>query len=830
MLGRAMAMAFMLGTGWVQLWPQLWPIYWQWGGLLIGLIGLGLAYIIKQSHARYVIALGAAFLLAVSNANWQAYELRSQQLPAIEENKAFKLLVQVDSLVRLKPDSRSFRVKVLESNPPQVPSRLSLSWSSQEWGGPYVLPKAYDFPEIKPGQVWQLTAFLKTPHGARNPFGFDYEGYVFAQDIRATGSIRGTPKLISQTPNEWSLSLIAEMWRHHLRRAMLPYVHSLRWGGVILALSIGDQASISPADWQVFNRTGLTHLVSISGSHVTLLAAMSALFFAWLWRRFVVAGRAVTEFIPATIAAGCLALIIAGLYSLTAGWEVPARRTFIMFGVTVGTLLWRLPLSITQIIAAAVVVVLVFDPWAILASGFWLSFGAVLVLVACSQWSGVGIWRGGQLGFSRFWQQWRLAAIWQLVITVALLPPLAFLFFELSLVSPLSNAYAIPLIGLVITPLALLFALLSLLPFTFLTELVLWVCHFLLEINMFITVWLSQHPLASLPAARAPGWVLLLAFLGMLVALWPRAMAFAWLGWVLVLPALFWRDAQLPHGEWRLHALDVGQGSAVIIETAQTVLVFDTGVRRRADNDEGERTLMPYLRSLGHTKIDTLVLSHADLDHVGGTRSLLHFFPVEQSYSSFDLTAYLQRETGLLKQMAYPVNLPLVQVNCVRGHAWEIDGVQFEFVWPAATIYEPKSKRKNSDKNAQSCVLQIKGKYHTALLTGDIGVKEEKQLVEAGLATQNVVVVAHHGSNTSSSQLWVDHLQAQVAIAQVGWWSRYGHPHQIVQQRWQQAGSLFLRTDHHGAVVIRSMQTGLDSHIERISRRRYWQNSLGLAQ
>lgn len=828
MLGRAMAMAFMLGTGWVQLWPQLWPVYWQWGGILIGVIGLGLAYVMDQSYVRYVIALGAAFLLAISNANWQAYELSSQQLPAVEENKAFKLLVQVDSLVRLKPDSRSFRVKVLESTPPHVPSTLSLSWSSQEWGGPYALPKAYDFPEIKPGQVWQLTAFLKTPHGARNPFGFDYEGYVFAQDIRATGSIRGTPKLISQTPNEWSIGLIAEMWRHHLRRAMLPYVQSLRWGGVILALSIGDQASISPADWQVFNRTGLTHLVSISGSHVTLLAAMSALFFAWLWRRFVIVGRAVTEFVPAAIAAGFLALIIAGLYSLTAGWEVPARRTFIMFGVTVGTLLWRLPLSITQIIAAAVVVVLVFDPWAILASGFWLSFGAVLVLVACSQWSGAKIWSGGQLGLPRFWQQWRLAAIWQLVITVALLPPLAFLFFELSLVSPLSNAYAIPLIGLIITPLALLFALLSLLPFTFLTEIVLWICHFLLEINMVITVWLSQHPLASLPAARAPGWVLLLAFFGMLVALWPRAMAFAWLGWGLVLPALFWRDAQLPQGEWRLHALDVGQGSAIVIETAQTVLVFDTGVRRRVDNDEGERTLMPYLRSLGHTKIDTLVLSHADLDHVGGTRSLLHFFPVEQSYSSFDLTAYLQREAGLLKQMAAPVKLPLVHVNCVRGHGWEIDGVKFEFVWPAATIYESKSKHKKSDKNAQSCVLQIKGRYHTALLTGDIGVKEEKQLVEAGLVKQDVVVVAHHGSNTSSSQLWVDHLQAQVAIAQVGWWSRYGHPHQIVQQRWQQTGSRFLRTDHHGAVVIRSMRGGLDSHIERISRRRYWQNNLGM--
>lgn len=830
MVGRAMAMMFMIGTGWVQLWPQLWPVYWQWGGMIVGFIGLVLAYVLKQPYLRSIIAIIAAFLLAISNANWQAHDLRQQQLPDIEQNKPFKLLVQVESLVRLKPDSRSFKVKVLESNPAHVPNTLSLTWSSQEWGGPYAIPKNHDFPLIKPGQIWQLTAFLKTPHGARNPNGFDYEAYVFAQDIRATGAIRGTPQLMSERPRDWSIGLVAEMWRHQLRYAMLPYVQSLRWGGVVLALSIGDQASISPADWQVFNRTGLTHLVSISGSHVTLLAAMSALFFSWLWRRLVFADRAVTEFVPAAIAAGCLALIIAGLYSLTAGWEVPARRTFIMFAVTVGTLLWRLPLSITQIIAAAVVVVLVFDPWAILASGFWLSFGAVLVLVACAQWSGDRIWRGGQRGFQRFWQQWRLAAIWQLIITVALLPPLAFLFFELSLVSPLSNAYAIPLIGLIITPLALLFALLSLLPFTYLTEMVLWICHFLLEINMYVTVWLSQHPLASLPAAKAPSWVLLLSFFGMLVALWPRAIPFAWLGWGLVLPALFWRNAELPYGEWRLHALDVGQGSAIIVETTKTVLVFDTGVRRRVDSDEGERTLMPYLRSLGHTKIDMLVLSHADLDHVGGTRSLLRFFPIKQSYSSFDLSAHLEHEAYLLKQTVASVRLPLAQVDCERGHGWEVDGVQFKFVWPTATRYEEKTKQKKSDKNAQSCVLEIKGNYHTALLTGDIGTKEEKQLIEAGLGRQDVVVVAHHGSKTSSSQLWVDQIGAKIAIAQVGWWSRYGHPHKMVQQRWQQAATQFLRTDHHGAIVIHSMEKDLHNHSERIARRRYWQNNTGLAE
>lgn len=828
MVGRIMAMAFMLGTGLVQLMAQLWSEVALWLAL-IGLLGLLVVSVLLRAVVwlRCGCLIFAAAIAGWVNASWQAQSVLMQQLPVAEENKPFKLVVQIESLVRLQPESRSFVARVLEAKPDHVPEIISLRWSSQEWGGPYAQPKAHDFPPLQPGQVWKVTSFLKTPHGARNLNGFDYEGYVFAQGVRATGAIRGDPELLSPTPRIRSIGLAAAQWRHRLREAMLPHLSDLRWGGVILALSIGDQASISPSDWQVFNRTGLTHLVSISGSHVTLLAAMSALFFAWIWRRLRWRGQAFTEYIPAAVAAGCLALLIAGLYSLTAGWEVPARRTFIMFGVTVVTLLWRLPMTITQIMAAAVVIVLLFDPWAILASGFWLSFGAVYVLVLCAHWTGHAIWQGGQSKWRTHWLQWRLAAIWQLVITVALLPPLAFLFFEISLVSPLSNAYAIPLIGLLITPLALFFALLSLSPVDWLTQGVLWLCHGLLELNMVMTVWLSEHPLASLPAARAPAWVLAVGFVGMLIALMPRALPFAWLGWGLILPTLFWRDPVLDSGEWRLHALDVGQGSAVVIETAQQVLVFDTGVRRGPQSDEGERTVMPYLRSLGKTQIDVLVLSHADLDHVGGTRSLLHFFPVQQSFSSFDLTKHIARESRLLMLGQQSVPLPLSQSTCARGQSWQVDGVIFSFVWPSTTLYAA-DKGKKIDKNAQSCVLQITGTHHQALLTGDVGLAQEKQLVELGLGAHDVVVVGHHGSKTSSGLGWVTQMQAQIAIAQVGWWSRFGHPHAEVQQRWEQGGAQFLRTDFHGGIVVHSSSQGLKTKVARLDQGRYWQNQVGL--
>lgn len=775
----------------------------------------------RFTYRFWVVSL-AVVLGAWAYTHYQIAQVLVDQLPAHEQNKPFKLRVQVQSLVRLAPDRRYFIATVLGAQPQGVPSTIALSWNVKEWGGPYAQAKAYDFPEIKPGQVWQLTAFLKSPHGLRNPYAFDYEGYVFAQGVRAVGTVRGTPVLLADRPEQHSIEVWAQRWRHHLREAMLPYVRDLRWGGVILALSIGDQASISPQDWLIFNRTGLTHLVSISGSHVTLLASVSAVAFAWCWRRFTWRGHALTERMPAAIVAGVLAFVVAGLYSLTAGWEVPARRTFMMFGVAVFSLLLRLPLSMTQIIAVAVVLVLVFDPWAILASGFWLSFGAVLVLVACAQWSGLALWQGQVQGWRKHWAQWKTASIWQLMITVALLPPLAFLFFEMSLVSPLSNAYAIPLIGLLITPLALLFALLSLGPWTQLTEAVLWLCHQLLTLNMELTVVLGEHDLASLPASRAPVWVLGASVIGIGVALWLRALPLAWLGWLLVLPTLFWRSPTLPEGAWRLHALDVGQGSAILIETANSVVLFDTGMRQSRDQDMGGRVVVPYLRSLGKNRIHHLVLSHADLDHVGGSRSVIERVQVDQIYSSFDVDAHFKRESRLLA--APDLSLPIALNACTRGEQWVIDGVRFAFLWPDKKVLNGRVK---ADKNAQSCVLSVQGAHHRALLTGDIGLEQEKNLVQAGISPHEVVVVGHHGSKTSSSSLWVDSLQAQLAIAQVGWWNRFSHPHPQVEQRWQAAGAAFLRTDHEGAVVVTSLASGLHMNTERRQRARYWQNPIG---
>src|SRR5690606_1693387 len=253
--------------------------------------------------------------------------------------------------------------------------------------GPKPGSRPVEFPELIPGQVWRMALVLRTPYGQRNPNGFDYEGHIFAQGVRAVGTVRGTPILLDDEP--WaSLPVVAQRTRHYVRDAMLPHIESLRWGGVLLALAIGDQASVASGDWVTFNRSGLTHLVSISGSHVTMIAVIAAMMVNYLWRRVSWRGRALAERLPAQLAAAWVALMVAWLYCLLAGWGVPARRTFIMLAVVASSLAIRLPLAASHVLAIAAVVVVLLDPWALLAGGFWLSFLAVYVLMACTGWWG----------------------------------------------------------------------------------------------------------------------------------------------------------------------------------------------------------------------------------------------------------------------------------------------------------------------------------------------------------------------------------------------------------------------------------------------------------
>lgn len=820
MRGRLHILAFLFGVGWVHTWSDVehrLGLY-----LCLACTGLSILWSWRRQWATALClcTLLSAFLFGAAYLSTLAYWRLQAFIPAADINKVSKVQVLITSLARLRPDSRQFHARVLQSQPEGLPENILLHWSAPGRKGPYSVAQHYDFPELKPGQLWSMSVLVKPVHGARNPHAFDYEQHLFAQGVRVLASVRGQPELLGE-PMGWNVGIWAQRWRYQVRENMLSYVGKHRYGGVLLALAMGDQASIHPPDWELFNRAGLTHLVSISGAHVTLIAVLLAALVSYVWRRLSWRGRAWAEYYPAQHAASWAGLLTAFLYCILAGWGVPAQRTFLMLLVLVLARLSGMMLGPARVLLLAAWLVVLWDPWALLSSGFYLSFAAVAILLFRSYWQGLPLKR--YVSWRRFGHNLHRTVLLQLLITVALFPLLAYLFHEISLVSPLTNAYAIPLIGSVLTPMALLLAFLASVPgFSYLAYGLAALADFLLIWTMHITQYLVSSRWAARITAAAPLCLMLWSLLGVLLISLPRGLCSRLAGVLIMLPALFYRPKLPADGQWQLTALDVGQGSSIVIRTRHQTLLYDAGVRYSPDSDEGLRSVLPYFRSQGIKQLDVLVLSHADLDHVGGASSVLQKLAVKQSWSGFDLPAFIRREERLLGRAAGTVPLPINMGACLVGESWVVDGVRFEFMWPTRIESDTVAQLVGNQKNSQSCVLSVRGKYHSALLLGDVGVSEELQMLAQGLPAHDVVLVGHHGSRSSSGPDFVHTMRAALAISQNGHWNRFSHPDSLVQARWEQAGSVFLRTDHDGAVQVYSQPDGLWYQNERERRAPYW--------
>lgn len=767
----------------------------------------------RQGAAGVLAALAAGLLAGALNATVRAQWRLDDALADEHQDAVARLVLRVAELP--DADARGVRFTAEQAGPglPGVPRRILVSWLAPQAGrqeGPPALP------QVVPGQVWRMALVLRRPHAPLNPDAADGEARLFARGLRATGTVRGQPRLLDDQP--WASAGVAiERARHRVREGMRRALGGHRYAPVLIALAIGDQAGVPREDWRIFNRSGITHLVSISGMHVTSIAGLAAWLVAAIWRRARWRGVGLAEWVPARIAGGVAAAAVGLLYCLLAGWGVPSRRTFFMLSVVLAAAWSRLRVSAGRVLAFAAAAVTLLDPWAPLAAGFWLSFGAVAILLRVAQAP-----RDADAG----WRQRCGAALaqatrLQLTVTLGLTPLLAFLVHQVSLGSPLANAVAIPAVTFLVTPLALLCALLSVTPAMAAAAAVAGQAGArVFELAMTVVAWVGNAEWASFTVAAAPWPWLAWALAGMAWALqapgWPARR----LGWLCMLPLLCWRPERPAPGEWRMSALDIGQGSAILVETATQALLFDAGPRHFGGGDAGERVIAPQLQARGIGRLDVLVLSHADLDHVGGTRSVLAAVPVARSYASFDVAAWLRRDARLWPGQdgaGAEGRAPARMLRCERGDSWQADGVTFTFLHPAAGT--PVA---GGDRNANSCVLRVEGAHHSLLLTGDIGVAQERELAALGLPPTDIVLAPHHGSAWSSGRALVAATRAGHAIAQCGYLNRFGHPAPAVERRWLRAGAAFWRSDRDGAVMAESRAGGLDVWAQRARRRRYW--------
>ncbi|MEN9866081.1 MAG: hypothetical protein RL748_1671, partial [Pseudomonadota bacterium] len=584
-----------------------------------------------------------------------------------------------------------------------------------------------------------------------------------------------------------------------LREKILQALPGQRYAPVMVALVLGDQRAVSQSDWAMFNRTGISHLVSISGLHITMIAGLFAGLVSALWRRSFFT-QAQLPLILATQKVAALAAVVSALaYVALSGFGVPAQRTLIMLSVAALALWSGRSSSASHVLCSALALVVLIDPWAVLAPGFWLSFAAVgLIFFGAS-----GRVSASASGANLLWRNLKAACHSQYLVTLGLLPFTLLLFGQFSVVGPVANALAIPLVSFVVTPLALLGSALPAPLCAFLLQL----AHAVFSGLAQVLQWLNLSALAVWTTPQPAAWMFVLALAGMLWLLAPRGWPLRWLGPLLCLPVcLNQADAPAEGALW-LTAFDIGQGNALLLETAHHRLVYDTGPAYSPLSDGGNRVIVPYLKARGIEKLDGLIVSHRDLDHVGGALSLLQSMPVGWLSSSLEL------EHPVIKAARQ-------HQRCLAGQKWQWDGVQFEILHPGAELYaDPRAK-----SNAHSCTLKVRIGQQSILLAGDIEAPQEAMLLQSrpGDLAATILLAPHHGSGTSSTQAFLQAVRPQWAVFQVGYHNRYRHPKQQVWQRYQDLGIGRLRTDEMGAIEMRLQAQGLHWQTYRQTHARYW--------
>jgi competence protein ComEC len=715
-------------------------------------------------------AFAIGFLWAAACAQLRLAERLAPQL----EGRDLEVVGVVASLPAATDRGLRFRFD-LESAAPGLPRRALLSWfrSPAQEDGAAPLEST-----LRPGERWHFTVRLRQPHGHLNPHGFDYEGWLTERGIGATGYVRGrgAQRLLGRRD---SIADRIEQAREAVRDRFRAVLGETPSAGILAALAVGEQRAIANEEWRLFARTGVTHLMSISGLHVTLVSGLCAWLVQALWRRVPRLALA----LPARKAGAAAAIAAALGYTLLAGFAVPAQRTFYMVTVVALALWSGRIVSPARTLALALAVVAALDPWAVLQAGFWLSFGAVaLIFYVAAGWTAPE---------PRALQWLRV----QWAITVGLAPAALFLFAQVSVVGPLANALAIPLVSAVITPLALAAAAI---PADALLHAAEWLTQWLLE----YLDWCAQLPAAAWQQHAPPLWATLAALAGAAWLLSPRGFPRRATGAALMLPAFALPAPAPAPGEAWITTLDVGQGLAVVVRTAHHALLYDAGPAFGPESDSGERIVAPYLRAAGVARLDALVLTHNDADHTGGAWSVLATLEVGRVLHSLPA--------------AHPaLALAPSAQRCARGMAWQWDGVRFEVLYPAAGS---ATRRRNDE----SCVLRVAAAGGAMLLGGDIERGAELELARAGGARAEVLLVPHHGSRTSSSAALLDAVRPRHAVVAAGYRNRFGHPHPEVLARYAAAGLAPLRTDRHGAVTVRLGAGAPALEAERARRARYW--------
>ena len=670
--------------------------------------------------------------------------------------------------------SLSFQVSPVGHD--DLPRRIRLSW--------------FDAP-TQPflGETWQFELRLRRPRGFSNPGGFDYEGWLFRQGIGATGYIVNGSKNFRR--DDRPVDRVSQLRQRFVARVRehLPEDDA---AAVLMAVGVGGRHFITREQWQRYAATGVSHLMAISGLHIGL-AAGGVFFLSWIVLALVCRRSNIRD------RAALIAAIAAFAYAELSGFAVPAQRALLMTVIFVFAGLIRRQVSAARLLAICALVILLCDPLAVLAPGFKLSFAAVAILFWHLRVTRVPQFVIDNRLIGMIVHAGRRLTSTQSALLFGLFPLTALLFDRVAVVAPIVNLLALPVFNFVTVP-ACLLGLIMDGPLQPAGNIALDVAYW----SIGVVLWLVRHaadlPFASFHIARPQG-LYVVVFLSVLFwSLLPPGWPGRQLALVAALATILYRPQPPPQACIDLHVLDVGQGLAMVLQTHTRTAVFDAGPSFRGGADTGRLVVVPFLRSKGIDTLDMLIVSHADQDHAGGVRSL---------------TEEIDVRTLLGGESLDDIDMP--QQHCQASKRWRWDGIDFAIVHP--------SELGRWKGNNASCVLEVRIANHTVVLTGDIESPVETLLARNGAISQaDIVLIPHHGSRTSSSDLFVSTVRPKVAIVSAGFENRWGFPKEDIVSAWSNAGAEVLNTATSGAISYRICERGgmrrLGLH--RLEARNYW--------
>jgi competence protein ComEC len=771
-------LGFLIGVVWITHFSHLPSVKLAYLLISLSIILIILAFLKLFFSSNWVLffvacCLGFSWSLII------AHQRLSQQLPKILEGKTLIAKGRILTIPENHSDAVrfDFLIQKLETS---IPIRYPISVRIKG----YFYKNSNVLTDFKKGDIWQFALRLRRPRAFWNPGSFDYQAELFQQNICAIGYLleKFPLHLIQRANAYYSIDNLRQKITAKVKKALQDYPLL----GLISALTTGIRCEITDEQWQVMRGTGTNHLFAISGLHLAFIAGI----IYWVVRFICCRIPYATLYIPAPKMASALTLLSAIFYSALAGFAIPTQRALLMLSAFSLAIIKRRYLTSWHSFHLALLIILIIEPFAVLSASFWLSFTAVILIFYAV------------LNRIKPLKNWRAWCRIQLTVSLGLIPLSLLFFHQISWISFAANLIAIPSIGFLVLPFSLLGSLLSLVS-PVLGNPILIFAEQLLELLWKLLNFFSEIPFAQYYAYLSNRWILVSSLVGILLLLAPKGMPTRCLGFFWILPLFFGESQRPQYGDIWIHLLDVGQGLASVVRTQHHVLIYDTGPRLSPSFDAGKLVILPFLQTIGVQKVNLMVISHGDNDHSGGAMIILKQIQVDKVLSSIP------------KKF-----LPKIVNLCEEKMHWQWDGISFEILYPPMNHHYLG--------NNSSCVLKISNHSQSILLVGDIEKAAENYLVHVKQKEllSTVLVVPHHGSKTSSSIEFLNHVQPAYALFPTGFHNRFKFPHKIVLNRYERLGSKIYNTAMVGTITLKlnALSNNIQAETYYEKNHRFWQD------